>query len=152
MTDIAEAEPMAIAALVAYSEAGRSWVAVDDQDRAVGYVVVDVIDDAAHVEQISVASDYQGRGLGRALLVEVERWAAGRYMTAMTLTTFDQVPWNRPLYENLGFAVLKESDLQPGLREVRDVETRHGLDPAARVCMRRLIDRTTRLAPGPDGG
>ena len=149
MVDVAEAEPMATAILAAYAQAGRSWVAVDDRDRAVGYVVVDVIDGSAHVEQISVDPDHQGQGLARALLDEVERWAAARDMTAMTLTTFDKLSWNRPLYEHLGFAVLVEADLQPGLRAVRAAETEHGLDPAARVCMRRLVDRTTRVAGRP---
>ncbi|MDA8312761.1 MAG: GNAT family N-acetyltransferase [Actinomycetota bacterium] len=139
MADIADAEPMAAATLVAYSQTGRAWVAVDDRDRAVGYVVVDVVDGCAHVEQISVDPDHQGRGLGRALIDEVERWAAARDMPAMTLTTFDHVSWNRPLYEHLGFAVIEDPDLQPGLRAVRDAETEHGLDPATRVCMRRAV-------------
>lgn len=139
MADIADAEPLATAALVAYAQAGRAWVAVDDRDRAVGYVVVDVVDGCAHVEQVSVDPDYQGRGVGRALLDEVERWAASRDMPAMTLTTFDQVPWNRPLYEHLGFAVIDDPELQPGLRAVRDAETKHGLDPNTRVCMRRAV-------------
>ncbi len=97
MTEIAEAEPMSVEVLVAQAQAGRSWVAVDERDRAVGYVVVTVIDDAAHVEQISVDPDHQGQGLGRALLHAVEHWAAAKDMTAMALTTFDQAPWNRPL-------------------------------------------------------
>lgn len=112
-----------------------------------GYVVVDVVDSAAHIEQIGVDPDYQGRGLCRALIDEVERWAAARDMTAMTLTTFDEVPWNRPLYEHLGFAVVDQIDLQPGLREVRAAEARHGLDPTTRVCMQRVVDRPRRLAP-----
>lgn len=139
MADIADAEPLAAAALVAYAQAGRAWVAVDHRDRAVGYVVIDVVDGCAHVEQISVHPDHQGQGLGQALLDEVERWAASRDMPAMTLTTFDQVPWNRPLYEHLGFAVIEEADLRPGLRAVRDAETGHGLDPTTRVCMRRAV-------------
>lgn len=146
MTDIAEAEPMAVAVLATYAQAGRSWVAVDDRGRPVGYVVVDVVDSAAHIEQISVDPDYQGRGLCRALIDEVERWAAASDMTAMTLTTFDEVPWNRSLYEHLGFAVVDEIDLQPGLREVREAEARHGLDPTIRVCMQRVVD-PRRLAP-----
>ncbi|MHB1598816.1 MAG: GNAT family N-acetyltransferase [Acidimicrobiales bacterium] len=78
MTDIAEAEPMTTATLVIYAQAGRSWVAVDDRDCALGYVVVDLIDGCAHVEQISVDPDHQGHGLGWALPDEVERWAAAR--------------------------------------------------------------------------
>lgn len=147
MTESAEAEPMAAAVLATYAQAGRSWVAVDDQNRPVGYVVVDVVDSAAHIEQISVDPDHQGRGLCRALIEEVERWAAASGLTAITLTTFDKVPWNRPLYEHLGFAVVDEIDLQPGLRQVRQAEARHGLDPTIRVCMQRDVDRPQRHAP-----
>jgi hypothetical protein len=57
----------------------------------------------------------------------------------MTLTTYRDVAWNRPLYEHLGWFVLAEPDIGPGLRAVRDIEASHGLDPAARVCMRRDV-------------
>jgi hypothetical protein len=46
------------------------------------------------------------------------------------------VPWNRPWYEHLGFVVLDDTQIGPQLRSVREAETRHGLDPAKRVCMR----------------
>jgi ribosomal protein S18 acetylase RimI-like enzyme len=62
MAEIAAAEPMSAEVLVDYAEAGRSWVAAGDLDRAVGYVVVDVIDGSAHIEQICVEPDQQGRG------------------------------------------------------------------------------------------
>ena len=102
-----------------------------------GYVVVDVVDGCAHVEQVSVRPDHQGTGVGRALLDRVAAWAQARSMPALTLTTFADVPWNRPLYEHLGFRVLAEGELSPGLRAVRDAEAAHGLDPTNRVCMRR---------------
>lgn len=140
MPDIAAAEPLPADTLVAYAGFGRSWVAVDEDDRAVGYVVVDVVDGCAHVEQVSVDPGHQDRGLGRALLDEVATWARRHGMPAITLTTFSQVPWNRPLYEHLGFAVLADGDVAPGLRAVRDSETEHGLDRVARVCMRRPVD------------
>ncbi len=125
--------------LAAYAGSGRSWVATDGDDRVVGSVVVDVIDGCAHIEQISVDPERQGRGLGRALIDEVERWAAGRGLGAMTLTTFTEVPWNRPLYEHLGFRVLAEAEVSSGLRRRRAEEAGHGLDPAARVCLRKPV-------------
>jgi len=146
MADVAAAEPMAARRLAAYSRAGRSWVAVDDDDRPLGYVVVDVVDGCAHVEEISVEPRYQGRGLARALLAEVERWAGDRQMREMTLTTFADVPWNRPLYEHLGFSVLGEDEIPSGLRAVRDAEAGRGLGPDGRVCMRRPVLRSG--APG----
>jgi len=55
------------------------------------------------------------------------------------LTTFTDVPWNRPLYAHLGFRVLPEAAVGPGLRRIRDAETAAGLDPTERVVMRRGV-------------
>jgi GNAT superfamily N-acetyltransferase len=134
---IADSDPMSVEVLEDYARDGRSWVAVDENDRPIGYVVVDVVDGNAHIEQISVLPDYQGQGFGKHLLEAVHAWAVEAGYPALTLTTFIHVPWNRPLYEHLGFVVMPEDVLQPGLREVRAHESRMGLDPRSRVCMRR---------------
>ncbi|MHB1516742.1 MAG: GNAT family N-acetyltransferase [Acidimicrobiales bacterium] len=139
MAEVAADEPESRQKLATYARAGRSWVATDLEDHVVGYVVVEVIDGCAHVEQVSVEPGHQGQGLGRALIYEVESWAAGEGLEAMTLTTFAGVPWNRPLYEHLGFRVLGEEELSPGLRALRDDEAAHGLDPELRVCMRKPV-------------
>lgn len=139
MPEIAEEEPMEADRLAGYAAAGRCWVVVDDVDAPVGYVVVDIIDGAAHVEQLSVVASHQGRGLGAALLDAVERWARQRRLEALTLTTFSHVPWNRPWYEHLGFRTLGDDELSAGLRAVRATEAANGLDPALRVVMRRNL-------------
>jgi GNAT superfamily N-acetyltransferase len=59
-----------------YAEEERSWVVVDCTDEPIGYVLVDVVDGCAHVEQVSVRPDHQGTGLGRALLESVRAWAS----------------------------------------------------------------------------
>ncbi len=117
MPDIASHEPMNAEVLTRYARDGRSWVATDGSDRAVGYVVVDVVAGCAHIEQLSVHPEHQGAGLGRALVAEVERWASDSGLSAVTLTTFTDVAWNRPLYEHLGFAVLTEDELSPGIAQ-----------------------------------
>jgi GNAT superfamily N-acetyltransferase len=139
MADVADAEPMAAALLVSYAEAGRCWVATGAGERPVGFVVVDVVDDCAHIAQISATSTHQGRGLARGLLRAAERWAIEQSISAMTLSTFDAVAWNRPLYEHLGFSVLDAGQIGPGLRAVRRAEQAQGLDPSTRVCMRREV-------------
>ncbi len=53
------------------------------------------------------------------------------------LTTFADVPWNRPYYERRGFRVLDEGDLDDEVRRIREDEAGHGLDPAVRVVMAR---------------
>jgi GNAT superfamily N-acetyltransferase len=139
LESVATAEPVSIEVLADYAAQGRSWVAVDERDRPVAYVIVDVVDGAAHLEQMSVRPDLQGRGIARALVDRVRTWASSTGRSAVTLTTFATVPWNGPLYEHLGFAMLHEHELGPGLRSVREAEARHGLDPDLRVCMRLQI-------------
>jgi GNAT superfamily N-acetyltransferase len=85
---------------------------------------------------VSVLPHAQGTGVGRALIARVEEWARDEGYAAVTLTTFVDVPWNGPLYAHLGYRVLADDELGPELRAVRDEETRHGLDPDRRVCMR----------------
>lgn len=137
MPEIADDEPAPIEILAAYAAAGRSWVAVDkdEPDAPLGYVLVDVVDGNAHIEQVSVHPDHQGAGAGRTLIDQVRRWAADGGLPGLTLTTFADVPWNAPLYRHLGFRVLAEEEIGPELRALREVEAAHGLDPRKRVCM-----------------
>lgn len=136
---VADHEPLGADVLAGYATDGRSWVAVDEAGVVLGYALVDEVDGCAHVEQISVRPDAQGHGIGRALVDEVRAWAAAGSRPALTLTTFSNVPWNQPLYEHLGFLVLAEDEIGPELRQLRDDEAAHGLDPATRVCMRLLL-------------
>jgi GNAT superfamily N-acetyltransferase len=135
LDSIADHEPSSTDALAAYAVAERAWVAVDSAGTLVGFVLVDVVDDCAHIEQVSVHPDHQGAGIGRALLDRVRTWASSTGRRAVTLITFGAVPWNRPLYEHVGFRVLADFEIGPELRAVRDAEAAHGLDPATRVCM-----------------
>ncbi|MHB1783023.1 MAG: GNAT family N-acetyltransferase [Acidimicrobiales bacterium] len=65
MVDVAVDEPMSSQKLAAYARAGRSWGATDQEDHVVGYVVVELIDGCAHIEQMSVEPGHQGQELGR---------------------------------------------------------------------------------------
>jgi ribosomal protein S18 acetylase RimI-like enzyme/catechol 2,3-dioxygenase-like lactoylglutathione lyase family enzyme len=136
LPEVADHEPASVDELACYAEEQRSWVLVDDTDEPIGYVLVDVVDGCAHIEQVSVRPEHQGSGLGGLLVEHVRTWAGKSGLSAVTLTTFSDVAWNMPLYEHLGFRVLSESEIGPELREVRDKETAQGLDPAKRVCMR----------------
>jgi len=140
---VADDDPLPLADLAAFARAGRGWVAVEPNDvrsAPIGYVLVDIVDGAAHVEQITVLPDRQGTGVGRALLERVTTWARSNGCATISLTTFRDVPWNRPLYEHVGFRVLAEPEIGPELRAVRTHEAVMGLDPSIRVCMSRPID------------
>lgn len=145
LDSVADDDPASIEVLAEYARAGRGWVAVDSSDLPIGYVIVDVVDGAAHIEQISVRPDRQGSGVGRSLIDRVRRWAKVAGRSSLTLTAFVDVPWNGPLYAHLGFAVMREAEIGPGLRAIQDDESERGLDPARRVCMR--LDLPGPIAP-----
>ncbi|TWD83181.1 acetyltransferase (GNAT) family protein [Kribbella amoyensis] len=141
--EVAEHPPPTAEVFEHFQAAGRAWVSTDADDRPVGFVLVKLIDGAAHVEQVSVHPSSARQGRGRALIDTVDAWAAARGLPALTLSTFSSVPWNAPYYARLGFRELSADELTPGLVEVLTAEAAIGLDPAERVCMRR---ETTRVA------
>ncbi|GAB2870438.1 hypothetical protein GCM10027026_21060 [Myroides odoratimimus subsp. xuanwuensis] len=129
MPEIAEDLPD-IAALREAIEARRLWVTVLGSGASsvlgsgassgggsvvAGYVVAEVLDANAHVAQVSVAPDFAGRALGRAMLEHVEAWGRDAGHRATTLTTFRAVPWNGPYYLRLGYGFLSEDEIDPQL-------------------------------------
>ncbi|HEY1368212.1 MAG TPA: GNAT family N-acetyltransferase [Gaiellaceae bacterium] len=139
MDTVADDDPGSVEQLAPYGEDGRALVAVDAGDRPLGYLLLDVVDGAAHIEQVSVHPDHARRGIGRALIARAEAWARDRGLHALTLTTYVDVPWNGPYYERLGFSYLTADEETPGLRSIRDHERRSGLDAWPRACMRRSL-------------
>ncbi|WP_405014647.1 GNAT family N-acetyltransferase [Kitasatospora sp. NBC_01539] len=141
MPEIADDEPFTVAELSRYAQAGSAWVAADDTDRPVAYLLAEPVDGCLHVEQVSVHPSAARRGVGRALLDHLAGLAAADGLPALTLTTFAEVPWNAPYYERCGFRPLADAEIGPDLREVRRREADHGLDRWPRVCMRRDVHR-----------
>lgn len=139
MTDIAEHPPPALEIFEHAQQNGLLWVTVDSGDKPTGFMLVTLVDGAAHIEQVSVHPDHQGQGLGRSLIEHVVSWAAAEGLPAVTLSTFRSVPWNGPYYARLGFTELRPDELTPGLIELLAVETAFGLDPAERIFMRRPV-------------
>ncbi|MGH4026554.1 MAG: GNAT family N-acetyltransferase [Pseudonocardiaceae bacterium] len=140
MTAVANDEPPSLAELATYQEDGRAWVVTDDADRPVAYLLVDIVDTNAYVEQVSVHPDHARRGLGKALLDTAAAWAQQRGLAALTLTTYSEVPWNAPYYRRLGFQVVPDAQLTEGLRRIREHEQERGLATWPRVIMRRPVD------------
>lgn len=135
MTEIAEDEPPSPETLQSYVRAGRAWV-IDDIDRPVAYLVADIVDGNAHIDQVSVRPEQRGRRLGKQLIDHLVGWARERGLPAVTLTTFTEVPWNGPYYARLGFRTVPPEEQTPGLRAVCAAEAAHGLQRWPRTCMR----------------
>jgi NAD(P)H-dependent FMN reductase/GNAT superfamily N-acetyltransferase len=124
---------------------GRLWIALAG-NAPVGFAHVEIIDaGTAHLEEIDVLPAHGRRGLGTRLVTEVCEWAASARYDSVTLTTFRDVPWNRPFYERLGFRVIPGAELSVGMRAIVEDETRRGLDPSRRVVMERPCRPTLEL-------
>ncbi len=139
MPEIARDDPGSPEELEPYRAGGRAWVALDGDDRPVAYLVSDVVDGCAHIEQVSVSPECAGRRLGAALIDHLASVAAAEGLAALTLTTFRDVPWNAPYYERLGFEVLAPGEQGPELAELVAEEARRIPGDAPRVAMRREV-------------
>jgi GNAT superfamily N-acetyltransferase len=139
MPEIADDDPGSVEWLAGFLEAGHAWVAADGDGVPVAYLVAEVVDGCLHVEQVSVHPRAARRGVGRELIDHAARRAAAEGLAALTLTTFADVPWNAPYYRRLGFRVVPDAELTPGLRAVTDREAAQGLHRWPRVCMRRPL-------------
>jgi len=141
MGPVTDDEPLTVSDLAGYQQDGRAWVAVDEQDRPVAYLLIDRVDNGAHVEQVSVHPDHARQGVGLALIDTAVIWAARHNLAALTLTTFREVPWNAPYYTRVGFRVMTEDQMTSSLCRIREHEAARGLARWPRVTMRRPITR-----------
>ncbi|WP_167855913.1 GNAT family N-acetyltransferase [Natronospirillum operosum] len=106
---------------------GQLWVAAGAGRQPVGFAMASVADDMAFLMEVDVHPDHQGRGLGRALVNTVVGWASGLALSGVVLTTFQNVPWNAPFYEKLGFRMLTENEMPEWLRQKLEEERTLGL-------------------------
>ena len=139
MAAIADDPPPALDTLAVYQQDGRAWVATDSADEPVAYLLLDVVDRFAHIEQVTVHPRYARRGIGRLLIEEAARWAEARGLHGLTLTTFEEVPWNAPYYRRLGFQEVPEPQWSERIRQIVQSEHDHGLAGWPRVVMKRTL-------------
>ncbi|MFO0749610.1 MAG: GNAT family N-acetyltransferase [Myxococcota bacterium] len=112
-------------------DAGRVVVAVTADDEPIGFAALGFVDGEAHLQQLSVRRAWMKLGLGRALVEH----ALGSRGDALWLTTYADIPWNRPLYERWGFSLVDEASCGPELRAILDAERRALPAPGQRVAM-----------------
>jgi GNAT superfamily N-acetyltransferase len=111
------------------------WVAETSTGEVVGFAMLSLTEDHAHLEEIDVLPNHGGRGLGRALIETLCTWVSEQGATKMTLSTFRDVPWNAPYYARQGFRVVPEPEYTVEMRQIRAIEQRIGLPLEERVIM-----------------
>ncbi|HTV69552.1 MAG TPA: GNAT family N-acetyltransferase [Rhizobiaceae bacterium] len=115
------------------------WVALDAEDVPAGFTVAGALADWLHLKELSVDPDHGRKGLGAALVGIVLAEGRARGFGEVSLTTFRDVPFNRPFYESLGFAVLPLEQASEALRLCFYSEVNSTVDPARRCLMTRRI-------------
>ena len=108
-------------------------------DAAVAFALVWRVDGRAHLTELAVRQAWQGQGIGRRLIAEVEDWAAAAGYDELTLTTFRDGSWNAPYYERLGFRRLKVDGSRPELLAIRRDEAAWGFDRWPRLAMAKRL-------------
>ena len=115
--------------LVAETEAGP-----------VGFALLGVLGDDAHLCELDVVPEAAGRGIGRALIARSAELAAARGHGRLVLTTFRDVPFNAPFYARLGFREVGGDSAGPALDAILRAEAEAGFPADARCAMALGLD------------
>lgn len=112
------------------------WVAVPPNGKPIGFAQAYMLDGSLHLQEVDIHPDYGRQGIGARMVRVVCDWARASGISAVTLTTFRDIPWNAPFYQKLGFNILEPEELTPPLLRLVEEEERHGLKRELRVVMR----------------
>ncbi len=75
--------------------AALAHVAVDTNDKLLGFITLEIVDGSPYIHQLSVHPSSMRRGIGSALVRRAIEWSAAR---PLWLTTYSHVPWNAAYY------------------------------------------------------
>jgi ribosomal protein S18 acetylase RimI-like enzyme len=95
---------------------GDVWLVVDEDDSA-GVIVLRIREDHLLVSNVAVATQFQGRGLGRQLLDHAERYAGEQGKDELRLYTNELMHENLKIYQRLGWEEYDRAE-QDGFRRV----------------------------------
>lgn len=157
---------------LACASPGDNDAAVEDQQGTgiLGFVAAGPRDAALYIAEISVRREAHGQGVGTALLEAVFAWARERTdaqrsivpvdydnrtgacgadlpvehrTTAVSLTTYADVPWNGPWYGRRGFREVAAEEIGPAHVEIaQSAEERKLERPGFRRCCMRWQEDT----------
>ena len=122
---------------------GHLRVALSSSGACVGFGLFEPWGERLHLEELDVRPEHGRRGVGAALVRDIERWAVAHGFAEVNLTTYRDIPWNGPFYRRLGYGVVRPEDLGAELAARLEAEAARGLDSLPRVAMRKPVGRPT---------
>lgn len=132
---LAEGDGQTVQAHLDFIAKQLEWVAVNDSNEPIGFINAEKYHDSLHICEVSVCQQWQGQGIGKKLIKQVLNTALAHNISAVTLTTCRDVPWNAPYYHRLGFEILEESQLTDMLRDILQYEIDAGFQAEDRCAM-----------------
>lgn len=103
------------------------WVVVDESNLPIAFLLARVIDGCIHIAEFDVHPAHGRRGVGSQLLNYVLAVAKQRAFQAVTLTTFEHLPWNAPYYSKHGFEVIEADKIGDELAQIIKKEKAFGM-------------------------
>ena len=83
-------------------ERAGAWRVLVAGEPVAGFAVLELLDGAVHLEQLSVDPAHGRRGIGAALLAATVEAASEHGADRVTLLTYADVTWNAPWYARHG--------------------------------------------------
>jgi ribosomal protein S18 acetylase RimI-like enzyme len=136
---LADGDTVDPAALRAMAQANHLWVATNRFDQPIGFVGGEYLSGNFHIVEISVAKEFQGKGVGKALMTAMVEHISREGYNSITLTTYKNLPWNGPWYSRLGFFEVNAHDMGRDYLDLLASEAQHGLDVRSRCVMRKTL-------------
>jgi GNAT superfamily N-acetyltransferase len=118
---------------------GNSLLAIDADGTAVAFATIGERDGEAYLDQLSVRQSHMRRGIGALLLAAVAAFAA-KHRSALWLTTYEHLSWNRRYYERHGFERVPEDQCGAEMLAELSFERRWLPEPQLRIAMRRVAN------------
>jgi len=127
------------AVLSSMAKSNHLWIAVNDWDQPIGFLGGENFEGNFHLVEISVAQEFQGRGVGKALMMSMVEQVRREGYKSITLTTYRDVPWNGHWYAKMGFVEVFAQAMGRKYLDILVEEGKHGLDQASRCVMVKVL-------------
>lgn len=121
--------------------AGWLFSAIVPSGMIAGFVMASIRGGGVYVDQLSVDPRHGRQGIGRTLMLYLEREARDRGFSEITLSTFRELAWNGPFYASLGYRHLKRSQFSSFMLDIEAAQ-RPFMDISKRTFMRKRLRRT----------
>ncbi|TVY16475.1 Acetyltransferase [Lachnellula arida] len=127
------------AVLSGMAKSNHLWIAVNDWDQPIGFLGGENFEGNFHLVEVSVAQDFQGRGVGKALMSNMMEQVRREGYKTITLTTYRDVPWNGYWYAKMGFVEVYAQAMGRKYLDIMVQEGKQGLDQASRCVMMKAL-------------